>query len=182
MESICKFKRRFGCHFDDWIWKCSSFGCPRKFDKTRVILWHFWVCNVFWLWEMRWRTKNTLMLTYFPQFDDNFDALSEMMFLVDRSGSMSGSRIAQAKRALQFFFRSIPENTRFNGNISITFHIFFFTILSLLHCISIFFFVHFVHFFSFLFFLYYSFYIVFLTLKTSFSFSIQFWKYFFTAF
>jgi len=37
------------------------------------------------------------------------------VFLVDRSGSMGGRPIAQVKRALQFFLRSLPEETIFNS-------------------------------------------------------------------
>ena len=39
---------------------------------------------------------------------------TEMVFLVDRSGSMSGSRINQVKDTLQIFLRSLPEGTLFN--------------------------------------------------------------------
>jgi len=40
---------------------------------------------------------------------------TELVFLVDRSGSMGGRPIAQVKRALQFFLRSLPEETIFNS-------------------------------------------------------------------
>eukprot|EP01107_Rhizomastix_libera_P018469 TRINITY_DN95_c0_g1_i1.p1 TRINITY_DN95_c0_g1~~TRINITY_DN95_c0_g1_i1.p1 ORF type:complete len:981 (+),score=353.03 TRINITY_DN95_c0_g1_i1:45-2987(+) len=46
--------------------------------------------------------------------DDDLAANNEMIFVVDRSGSMSGSKMNQTKATLQFFLRSIPEGTYFN--------------------------------------------------------------------
>jgi predicted metal-dependent peptidase len=49
-----------------------------------------------------------------PRIETEEEILTEIVFLVDRSGSMSGSRLNQAKNALQLFLRSLPEGTLFN--------------------------------------------------------------------
>lgn len=58
------------------------------------------------------------MLAFAPRFGDE-DALpeapkGEFVFLVDRSGSMGGSSIAEARNALQLCLRSLPAGARFN--------------------------------------------------------------------
>ena len=50
---------------------------------------------------------------------DNFDAdmdaaRGEFIFVLDRSGSMSGSRMKMAREALIFFLKSLPEQCFFN--------------------------------------------------------------------
>lgn len=56
------------------------------------------------------------MASIYPQLDlaDDEDVYSELVFIVDRSGSMSGSRINQVKGTLQIFLRSLGEGTMFN--------------------------------------------------------------------
>ncbi|KAI0322551.1 hypothetical protein OF83DRAFT_1092767, partial [Amylostereum chailletii] len=56
-----------------------------------------------------------LQLTIVPHFDIPRVLQQEYLFLVDRSGSMTGSRIETAKRALIVLLRALPsENTTFN--------------------------------------------------------------------
>ncbi|KAJ3078012.1 hypothetical protein HK102_004801, partial [Quaeritorhiza haematococci] len=55
---------------------------------------------------------SSMMLTLVPRFALN-DIPSELIFLVDRSGSMEGARINQTRQALQLFLRSIPPKNFF---------------------------------------------------------------------
>ncbi len=61
-------------------------------------------------------TSKTVMVSLFPQLElaDDEDIYTEMIFIVDRSGSMSGSRMNQVKDTLQIFLRSLGEGTMFN--------------------------------------------------------------------
>lgn len=59
------------------------------------------------------------MLTFAPRFDEGSLAPAgapkgEVVFLVDRSGSMGGTSIAEARNALQLCLRSLPAGIPFN--------------------------------------------------------------------
>eukprot|EP01097_Dermamoeba_algensis_P005240 TRINITY_DN3329_c0_g1_i1.p1 TRINITY_DN3329_c0_g1~~TRINITY_DN3329_c0_g1_i1.p1 ORF type:complete len:792 (-),score=164.49 TRINITY_DN3329_c0_g1_i1:28-2403(-) len=60
------------------------------------------------------QTEDALMISFVPKIESEEDVICEVVFIVDRSGSMSGSRMEQAKNALQLFLRSLPLNTKFN--------------------------------------------------------------------
>ncbi|KAH3764516.1 Vault protein inter-alpha-trypsin domain [Pelomyxa schiedti] len=59
-------------------------------------------------------SSKVAMVSLFPNINTEQDACSELIFLVDRSGSMAGSRINQVKNAMQLFLRSIPSTCLFN--------------------------------------------------------------------
>lgn len=59
------------------------------------------------------------MLAFVPRFGEGHPAptaapANEVVFLVDRSGSMAGDSIAEARNALQLCLRSLPAGTPFN--------------------------------------------------------------------
>eukprot|EP01113_Clastostelium_recurvatum_P026748 TRINITY_DN3212_c0_g1_i2.p1 TRINITY_DN3212_c0_g1~~TRINITY_DN3212_c0_g1_i2.p1 ORF type:complete len:921 (-),score=240.09 TRINITY_DN3212_c0_g1_i2:11-2773(-) len=56
------------------------------------------------------------MISVFPNQDlGEYDTIyTEMIFLIDRSGSMAGSKINKVRDTMQLFLRSIPEGTLFN--------------------------------------------------------------------
>jgi len=54
-----------------------------------------------------------IMLSFFPEFEVK-RAACEFLFLVDRSGSMSGSYIKSARETLALFLKSIPPGCSFN--------------------------------------------------------------------
>lgn len=41
-------------------------------------------------------------------------SVCDYIFVIDKSGSMSGQRIELAKESLQMFIRSLPEGSKFN--------------------------------------------------------------------
>ncbi|KAJ3414025.1 hypothetical protein HDV05_007150 [Chytridiales sp. JEL 0842] len=56
---------------------------------------------------------HALSLTLVPKFALN-EIRTEIIILIDRSGSMQGSKITQASRALQTLLRSLPASSYFN--------------------------------------------------------------------
>jgi len=61
-------------------------------------------------------TKGADTKIYEPQaqYDDSELSSGEFIFLLDRSASMRGTRIALVKETLEFFLHSLPENSKFN--------------------------------------------------------------------
>ncbi|CAJ0648549.1 11303_t:CDS:10 [Entrophospora sp. SA101] len=57
--------------------------------------------------------SNRLMLTLVPRFALN-QIQTEVVFIVDRSGSIKGEPIKKAGQALELFVRSLPEDCYFN--------------------------------------------------------------------
>lgn len=54
------------------------------------------------------------MINFIPNIDIESEATGEYIFILDRSGSMSGKRIKMAVRAVQLFIQSLPINSKFN--------------------------------------------------------------------
>ncbi|KAJ3177499.1 hypothetical protein HDU85_005866 [Gaertneriomyces sp. JEL0708] len=57
--------------------------------------------------------SRAVSLTFAPRFNLAPLTSTELVFLIDRSGSMEGSRIQQASQALSLFLRSIPVEKHF---------------------------------------------------------------------
>lgn len=58
--------------------------------------------------------KYAVALSMVPKVQADVDILSEIIFLMDCSGSMAGGRMRRAKSALALFLRALPASCRFN--------------------------------------------------------------------
>ncbi|KAK3886875.1 hypothetical protein Pcinc_008988 [Petrolisthes cinctipes] len=60
-------------------------------------------------------TQHLLMINFFPSLPDNsYSNRNEIIFVIDRSGSMSGSNIHSARTTLLLFLKSLPQGCYFN--------------------------------------------------------------------
>ncbi|RHZ61188.1 hypothetical protein Glove_349g88 [Diversispora epigaea] len=75
----------------------------KDLDKPRAFL------------EYNLRTEtNCMMLTMVPYLASTKSTPTELIFIIDRSGSMSGDPMNKAKEALELILRSLPEDCVFN--------------------------------------------------------------------
>lgn len=58
--------------------------------------------------------EDVLMLNFFPNFDRAPTIKGEYVFMIDRSGSMGGTRIRKASETLLLLIKSLPADSRFN--------------------------------------------------------------------
>ncbi|KAK4319875.1 hypothetical protein Pmani_009220 [Petrolisthes manimaculis] len=60
-------------------------------------------------------TQHLLMINFFPSLPDHsYSNRNEIIFVIDRSGSMSGSNIRSARTTLLLFLKSLPQGCYFN--------------------------------------------------------------------
>ncbi|VDK39676.1 unnamed protein product [Dibothriocephalus latus] len=58
-------------------------------------------------------TLDSLTVNFLPTFKKGTEARNEIIFLIDRSGSMDGNKILQAKESLLLFLKSLPTDCHF---------------------------------------------------------------------
>ena len=58
--------------------------------------------------------KDMFMASFIPHFSYRIQSKVELIFFVDRSGSMQGERIKQARSTLELFLKSLPMGCMFN--------------------------------------------------------------------